>query len=284
MRLSSVDKTKIKLILEKLYQEYDFANRLKHDPVFFPHNYTAKKDKEVVAFIASAFAYGKVSLFFKTIEAVLERMKEHPWDFLKEFDPAKDGKLFKGIYYRLSKDGDIVRFLGGISMVLKQYESLEELFRRAEGESLKSRAQRFLQTIRTFSFRIPVHRQLQYSERGLLQLLPVIAGNSPAKRLNLFLRWMVRNRDIDLGLWKVLEPSALIIPLDTHIARISRCLNLTTRSTVSWAMAEEITETLKEFDPMDPLKYDFALCHEGITRHCQRLCGAQMQCPLKSNN
>jgi uncharacterized protein (TIGR02757 family) len=103
---------------------------------------------------------------------------------------------------------------------------------------------------------------------GLRQLFPSPLDGSACKRANLFLRWMVRDRDIDFGIWKGIPKSRLIIPLDTHIARISGCLGLTKRKSRDWKTAVEITESLKRMDPEDPLKYDFALCHHGISGMC----------------
>jgi uncharacterized protein (TIGR02757 family) len=103
---------------------------------------------------------------------------------------------------------------------------------------------------------------------GLKQLLSSPETGSACKRMTLFLRWLVRNRDIDFGVWDRIPPSKLIIPLDTHIARISRCLGLSKRKSPDWKMAKEITESLKKLDPEDPLKYDFALCHHGISGLC----------------
>jgi uncharacterized protein (TIGR02757 family) len=104
---------------------------------------------------------------------------------------------------------------------------------------------------------------------GLKQLLPSPRKGSACKRMNLFLRWMVRSEDIDFGIWDNIPPNKLVIPLDTHIARISKCLGLTRRASADWKMAEEITGALREFDPEDPLKYDFALCHHGISGLCK---------------
>ena len=103
---------------------------------------------------------------------------------------------------------------------------------------------------------------------GLMQFFPSPSGGSACKRANLFLRWMVRDRDIDFGIWKGIPKNRLVIPLDTHIARISRCLGFTRRASSDWKTAVEITEALKELNPEDPLKYDFALCHHGISGMC----------------
>ncbi len=270
----------LKEILERLYREYDFRARLGHDPLSFAHRYTEPQDQEVVAFIAAAFAYGRVQLFFRVIEDILERMGPHPAEFLRGFEQKEHGPMFQGLYYRLSRDGDILRFLAGIGAVLRRYRTLEDLFKESLSDDLRTRLRAFVDTLRDHALEVSPLKGFRYSEGGLRHLLPVLSGSSAAKRLNLFLRWMVRDRDIDLGLWRCLRPSDLVIPLDTHIARISRCLGLTKRKNPSWAMAEEITENLKRFDPEDPLKYDFALCHEGIRGYCMALCKGKVPCPL----
>ncbi len=274
-------KGQLKTLLESLYRDYDFQGRLNKDPLVFAHRYDRPEDREVVAFIASAFAYGRVELFFRIIQAILNRLGPEPYRSLVEFDPLNQGRAFQGLYYRLSRDGDILRFLYGISESLREYRTLEILFYETPGQTLRARVRAFLDKIRGYALRCPELEGFRYSTIGLSHLLPLLRGNSAAKRFNLFLRWVVRTRDTDLGLWKVLLPSELIIPLDTHIARISRCLGLTTRTTPSWTMAEEVTDSLREFDPEDPLKYDFALCHEGIKGHCIRLCGGRKDCPIK---
>jgi len=104
---------------------------------------------------------------------------------------------------------------------------------------------------------------------GMTQFFPSPAKGSACKRINLFLRWMVRDKDIDFGLWRSIPANRLVIPLDIHIARISRCLGFTKRASADWKAAIEITEALKKLDPADPLKYDFALCHHGISGVCR---------------
>jgi len=105
---------------------------------------------------------------------------------------------------------------------------------------------------------------------GMMHFFPTPAKGSACKRMNLFLRWMVRDRDIDFGIWKGIPKNKLVIPLDTHIARISRCLGFTMRRSADWKAAVEITNALKQFDPDDPVKYDFALCHHGIAGMCAK--------------
>ena len=104
--------------------------------------------------------------------------------------------------------------------------------------------------------------------KGFLQFFPSPEKGSACKRMNLFLRWMIRDKDIDFGIWKGIPKNKLVIPLDTHIARISRCLGFTGRKANNWKTAVEITDALKKLDPEDPLKYDFAMCHYGIAGLC----------------
>ncbi len=157
-----------------------------------------------------------------------------------------------------------------LSRTLKKWGSLKNLFYhyyRSEhedtGSALDNFADFFL-SIDTSSI-----YGLNIKPRSLTQFFASPKKDSACKRMNLFLRWMVRNKDIDLGVWNKIPPSKLIIPLDTHIAKISQCLGLTKRVSLDWKTAKEITESLKKLDPEDPLKYDFALCHQGISGLCR---------------
>jgi uncharacterized protein (TIGR02757 family) len=258
----------LKDILNKLYNEYDFKERIKADPIEFPHSYTRTEDIETSGFISASFAYGKVDLFKPIIKRVLTIMGESPYEFLMTFDLKKRG-YFKDIFYRFNKADDIVCLIFVLSEILKKHKSLQSLFMTFYspdhidiGEALKS----FINAFLNFDTSAVYGKNIKTS--GFLQFFPSPKKGSACKRMNLFLRWMVRDRDIDFGLWKGVPKNKLIIPLDAHIARISRCLRLTGRKSQDWKMAVEITESLKKLDPEDPLKYDFALCHQGISKIC----------------
>ena len=154
--------------------------------------------------------------------------------------------------------------------ILKQYESLEAAFKKNYGtgdrDIEKGLAGFIAACLNADTSEIYGNN---VKPRGLLQFFPSPENRSACKRSNLFLRWMIRDRDIDFGIWKEIPMNKLIIPLDTHIARISKCLGLTDRKSQDWKTAVEITEALKIFDPEDPVKYDFALCHHGITGMCK---------------
>ncbi len=258
----------LKHTLDAFYRQYDFRERVLHDPIEFPRRYTKREDREVSGFIASCFAYGKVELFKPIVEKVLAPMGKHPYSFLLEFDPKKRAGLFS-FKYRFNESADILCLLLLIHTVLKRHSSLENAFGRHydsvdpdTGHAIAG----FVDEVMSFST-FPVYGK-DIRPRGLTQFFPSPDKGSACKRMNLFLRWMVRDRDIDLGLWKEVPAHKLVIPLDVHIARISRCLGFTRRASADWKAAVEITEALKELDPDDPLKYDFALCHQGISGLC----------------
>lgn len=255
-------------LLDRFYREYDFRERILHDPIEFPHCYKDPRDIEIAGFIASCLAYGRVVLFKPVIGKLLSAMGSSPYAFMTDFDLKRDRK-FVTFKYRFNEAADIVCLLYIIHQLLIKHGSLENTFKRhykATDADTKNCIAGFAGEINS------IHTAEVYGENmhpsGLTQFFPSPEKGSACKRMNLFLRWMVRDTDIDFGIWKCLPKNKLVIPLDTHIARISRCLGLTSRKTSDWKTAVEITESLKKLDPSDPLKYDFALCHYGISREC----------------
>lgn len=260
----------LKKTLDKFYKEYNFKERLTHDPVEFPRRYTDPVDIEVAGFIAACFAYGKVDLFKPVIEKILKPGGKHPGYYFRNFILKRDAGYFKGISYRFNKEKDILCFIYMLSQALKEWDSLKDLFYhyyKSDHKDIKNALDGFVNYFLNVDTSPVYDKNIKPS--GLNQLLPVPEKGSACKRMNLFLRWMVRNKDIDLGIWNKIPPSKLIIPLDTHIARISRCLGLTKRTSSNWKTAKGITDALKNIDPGDPLKYDFALCHQGISGLCR---------------
>lgn len=274
----------LKKNLDKFYKEYNFKERIKHDPIEFPLRYSYPDDMEIAGFIASCFAYGKVDLFKPVIEKILKPGGEHPAAFFKNLALIKDKKHFQGISYRFNKEKDILCLVYILNHALNEWGSLKNLFYHYYNSSMSPLAKGEIEggsehkdigyaLSKFVNYFMGINTSPVYGRNikpyGLKQLFPSPENNSACKRLNLFLRWMVRTGDIDLGLWNKIHPSELIIPLDTHIARISRCLGLTKRKSSDWKTAKEITESLKKLDPDDPLKYDFALCHYGVSGMCK---------------
>lgn len=258
----------LKQNLDTLYDEYNFKDRLAHDPIEFPHKFKNEADIEIAGFIASSFAYGRIGLFKPVIGRILNIMGRSPYDFIINFD-IKQSDLFSGINYRFNTNKDIVAFLFALHGVIVKFGRLENLFKTNytnDDSNIENALRGFISAFETLNSQIIHH----YSA-GFRFFFPAPEKGSSCKRLNLFLRWMVRDRDIDLGIWKGIPKNKLIIPLDTHISRISKCLGLTKRKSADWKMAVEITEALKLFDPDDPLKYDFALCHQGVTKLCSEM-------------
>ncbi len=260
----------LKRTLNKFYNEYNFKERLKHDPIEFPHRYAQNEDIEIAGFVAACFAYGKIGLFKPVMENILGPGNKHPAEFIKNFDLKKDRKYLKGISYRFNKEKDVLCFVYLMGKALKEWGSLKNMFYNyynPEDEDIKSALRGFTDSL------LKINTSPVYGENikpyGLKQLFPSPEKGSACKRMNLFMRWMVRDKDIDFGIWDRIPPSKLIIPLDTHIARISRCIGLTKRKASDWKTAKEITEALKRLDPADPVKYDFALCHNGILGLCK---------------
>lgn len=260
----------LKALLDDLYKTYDFNARIAYDPICIPKLYSRPEDIELSAFIASCLAYGKVSLFLPVTKKILSKMGSSPYEFVVNFDPLTHRSYFEGIYYRFNKPQDLIALISRLSRVLRQYRTLRDCFYKHYTKNNHD------YPLALLSFVKELLGKATYS-KGLQQLLP-LPLKSPCKRLNLFMRWMVRDKDIDFGLWDFVPKDKLIIPLDTHICRIARCLGLTAMKSPSWSMAVKLTNRLRSFDSSDPLKYDFALCHQGIAQICskQRCKGCQI--------
>lgn len=257
--LPSNPRPELKETLDSLYGSFDFASRARHDPIRFPMMYEKKEDIEASAFIASSFAYGRVEAFSGFIEGLLSAMGESPHDFLLGFRPGQGRRNLLG-GYRFSSTEDVLSFLAALGALLKRDGSIERAFMSFYGHDdphTENALRGFLGRLRGLA---PLKSQ------GLFHLIPSPEGGSAFKRANLFLRWMVRDADVDFGLWRGIPKSRLIIPLDTHIAKAAMRLGLTGRKSNDLKTAVEITDALKTIDPEDPLKYDFPLCHAGMLK------------------
>jgi uncharacterized protein (TIGR02757 family) len=243
--------------LDKILEEFDFEEHRNNDPVEFVWKYEDQVNQEISGLVASSLAYGRVKVFKRSIEEVLSVLNPNPRvTLLNSFEEVESG--LEGFSYRMTKEEDMLDLLSGIQHILKEYASVEKAYSNMEGENHLEKASSLVNEIRK-------GRRREDVNRGLKFLLSDPADGSSCKRLNLFFRWMVRGPDqVDLGLWNQPDSSDLVLPLDTHLKKISRKLNLTERKSGGLKTAKEITENLKELDEKDPLKYDFALCHIGI--------------------
>ena len=252
----------LKQKLDYHYKAYD-KSKLEPDPLQFPHLFKDKKDIEVMAFIASVFAYGNVRQINNSLKKFLELADNKPFSFIQNFNSAEMNKEFL-LVHRFYSSKDIIQLFNLLNHTYSEFGSLKSLF-------LSGYNQNDINTkkaITNFSNYLLQKAQNEFGtlSRGLKFMFPLPEKGSACKRMNLFLRWMVRKDELDFGLWREIPTSILIIPVDTHIARICKQLKLTKRKNVSWKMAEEITENLKKYDPEDPVKYDFAICHIGMRK------------------
>ena len=248
----------LKARLDTLVDTFDIRT-IEPDPLQLVLRYDDPRDQEVAGLIAAAFAYGRADIIVKNIGAVLEQMTPSPYGYLRTFDPREATRRFAGFAHRFHKTADLVSFLGCIA----RHESLGALFEKCYdasdadiGPSLSRFVGRLLQGAAT----APSVRYLLTSPED----------GSACKRMNLYLRWMIRRTAPDLGLWTFVDPAKLVVPLDTHVHRISTFLGLNDRKSADWKAARAITDRLAAFDATDPVRYDFALCRLGILDLCSR--------------
>lgn len=255
----------LKKKLDALHQQCNFSKRIAGDPIEFPHRYHDPRDIEVVGLIAAVLAYGRVDLFKAVVDRILQQMGVYPAAFVAEFSLKRDAQRFNGICYRFNTTEDIVLLMQILHLLLRKYGSIEQavvIHLRRNDASIGPALTGFVAGVHELAAK----RGLV--SRGFAQFFPSPASGSACKRLNLYLRWMVRSGAPDIGIWRGIRTDQLVIPLDLHISRIGRCFGLTSRKSDDWKTALEITESLKRIDPVDPIKYDFALCHLGITQEC----------------
>jgi len=278
--------SQLKKTLDSLYAVRS-QQHLANDPLSFCHRYPDPADQEVAALIAAVFAYGSVKVIKGSLTRIFSIMADSPAGFVDLFDPEHQHQLCSGFKHRFNTEDDLVALFWAIRLMRKQKGSIEGFFgqfHEAAAATVEQALNGFCAAIQAFDYGpvfgtagLPVTSSFRF-------LFPAPAGGSACKRLCMFLRWVVRPADgIDLGLWKQIPPGQLIIPVDRHIERIGQMLGLTRRRTPDWRMACEITAALRQFDPDDPVKYDFSLCHLGISEGCNGNKGTSCKvCPVQS--
>ncbi|MGA9521102.1 MAG: TIGR02757 family protein [Myxococcaceae bacterium] len=269
--LSDASAERLRAPLEAFFssKQASAAERIAFDPIEFPHRYSHPRDIEVSALLSACLAYGRADLFKPKLEALHASMGASPASFVRALDIKGARALLSGFVYRFNVGTDLAVLLLGMGRALREQGSLEAIFARelAASGTLHGALAGFTRSLREVD--LEALRRAMGPERGLHHLLPSPLGPGAAKRLNLFLRWMVRGPDeVDFGIWKTIPASVLLVPLDTHIARMAANLGLTRRKGLGWRTAEEITASLRKLDPLDPVKYDFPLCHYGMSGMC----------------
>lgn len=243
--------------LERLYHTYNGRAWVHPDPLEFLYNYPDLCDREIVALIASSLAYGRVTQILRSVAGVLGKMGPSPCEFLERATSGSLRKNFRGFQHRFTTSGELVQMLLGVQEVIKRHGSIYQCFLYHLNAAD--------QTVLTALSALAVELAGPFGG-ACNSLVPLPQRGSACKRLHLFLRWMVRRDQVDPGGWSKVPASKLIIPLDTHMYRISFRLGLTKRRQPNLRTALEVTEAFREISPSDPVRYDFALSRLGIRR------------------
>jgi uncharacterized protein (TIGR02757 family) len=252
-------------VLDRLYAEYNRADALA-DPIEIVRRYSDPADREVAGFIAAGLAFGRVASVLQSVNRALAVMGASPAAFVRGFDRARDASAFEGLVHRWTRGADIATLVAILGRMIARSGSVERFFLEGHDPSAADTGG----AIESFS-----RRALAFGLEpagspppGVAYFFPRPSAGSACKRMNLYLRWMVRSDAVDLGIWPGVAPSQLIVPLDVHVIRLGQCLRLTRYRAPGWRMASEITASLRALDPQDPVRYDFALCHVGMRDQC----------------
>jgi uncharacterized protein (TIGR02757 family) len=282
MRAPRLAAPALKARLDGLYHGYN-ALHVVSDPVWIVRRFERADDREVVAFCAAALAFGRVQSVLNSIEGLIGVMGARPAEYVRRFDPGKDRKALDHLGHRWTRGVDLAALVWVLRQMVDARGTIEGFFAVDHdpaaadvGAALDSFSRRACALdLKAIYGRVP-------ARPGVAYFFARPSAGGACKRLNLFLRWMVRRDDVDLGVWSHVRSAQLIVPLDTHVIRVGRCQRLTRYSSPGWRMAADITRSLRTIDPEDPVKYDFALCHVGMMGACGF--GRQQrdrQCPLR---
>jgi len=246
----------LKSFLDSKVAQYNRPEFIENDPVSIPHLFRKKQDIEIMGFWAATLAWGQRITIINKCKELISLMDGAPYDFVMNHQDIDLKKLLK-FRHRTFNDIDTLYFISFFRYHYSKYESLEDAF--IPNESV-DKVERALNHFRSYFFSLPDH------PHRTMKHVSSPSQKSTCKRLNMFLRWMVRkdDRGVDFGIWNKLKPADLICPCDLHVDRVARKLKLITRKQTDWQTALELTGRLREFDPADPVKYDFALFGLGI--------------------
>ena len=236
--------------LDKLVEMYESDDFIKDDPVQFIHRFKKKEDIEIAGFVASLLAYGSRKQFIKKLDEWLMMAQNEPLNFVRNFEPEMIGDF----NYRFGKPKDFISIFKALKELYIKDGGLEKLF--AEGYK---KGKMFETVVDYFYAKADKNVGL-----GFFHMIPNPKNHGAMKRMCMFLRWMVRKSAVDAGIWNFMKPSELYIPLDVHVARVSRSMGLLTRKSNDFRAVVELTNNLKRFCPDDPVKYDFAIFGYGV--------------------
>ncbi|MGE8426003.1 MAG: TIGR02757 family protein, partial [Sphingobacterium siyangense] len=245
--------------LDKKVDEYNQPGFIPNDPVSIPHQFSAKQDIEIMGFLASIMAWGQRKTIINKCNELVARMDGSPYDYIVNHQ-EQDLKTLLGFKHRTFNDTDILYFVSFFKHHYQHFESLEDAFLVGQENREEVDLEMALNAFKTYFFSLP-----DYPVRTRKHISSP-AQKSTVKRINMFLRWMVRKdtKGVDFGIWHRLSPKDLICPCDVHVERVARKFGLITLDKVNWKIAQELTANLRLLDPLDPVKYDFALFGLGV--------------------
>jgi uncharacterized protein (TIGR02757 family) len=253
---NGISSSEIKAFLEEKYLQYNNPSFIECDPISIPHSFTDSRDREISGFLIAAIAWGRRDLILRSGRLMLELMENSPYEFILS---ANENELsrFTRFVHRTFNGTDCIYFIKGLRHIYSSFGSMEDVILQGMNDS--GSVKEGLSYLRSLFFSLP------HATRNEKHFADV-TGGAAGKRLNMFLRWMVRkdNFGVDFGIWKKIDPAMLYIPLDLHSGNTARRLGLLTRKMNDWKAVEELTKILREFDPADPVKYDFALFGLGV--------------------
>ncbi len=246
---------RLKELLDSKVELYSQPKFIENDPISVPHQFSKKQDIEIAGFFAAIFAWGQRKTIINKSNELMRLMDEAPYDFVINHDDA-DLKSFGEFKHRTFNTTDLLYFFSFLKHHYKQYKSLEPAFTQNNTVEVEE----MLMEFQRYFFSLP------FSPKRTQKHIATPARNSTCKRLNMYLRWMVRKdkSGVDFGIWKKIKPSQLYIPYDVHVARIAHQLRLLKRTQKDWKAVTELTENLRKLDSEDPVKYDFALFGMGV--------------------
>ncbi|MBN3584638.1 TIGR02757 family protein [Algoriphagus aestuarii] len=248
----------LKGFLDDKVEQYNQPGFIPNDPISIPHRYSKKQDIEITGFFASILAWGQRKTIINKCLELFKRMDDAPHDFLINHRES-DLESFLSFKHRTFNDIDTLYFIHFLSWFYRNHASLEEAFllERNYGDAPM---EKLLVSFHEFFF------SLADAPQRTRKHIATPSRKAACKRINMFLRWMVRKdgKGVDFGIWDRIQPSQLICPCDLHVDRVGRKLGLITRKQTDWLTALELTDKLREFDPKDPVKYDFALFGLGV--------------------
>lgn len=249
----------MKAYLDHLVQQFEQVAFIQDDPISVPHGFSDPRDQEIAGLIAALLAWGQRKTILNKMADLCERMQFQPYHFIQHFDEIRDAAALEGFKHRTFNSDDAIALCQSLSAMLAKYNTLENAF----AVHLKPSDSDVKNAIQGFSDEM-MHL-VPDTPRRLQKHLARPSTKSACKRLNMYLRWMVRqNSPVDLGIWTKISPSQLILPLDVHSGRQARKLGILSRTQDDWQAAYELTEACRAFDPLDPCRYDFAFFGLGV--------------------